>query len=119
MQALEVHHEPLDNLDALTRASVAASTDVEQLYGWLGHQQRLADELEAMCYGIGLAGGDGHGIGRKLGYVKISVTWIVRRLSELGEDETELRKVRVQAKQITLLHAKIAELKLQVAEGRL
>lgn len=115
---LEVDYEPLDDIEELTRESVAACTDIALLYRWLGHQQRLAEELGELADGIGLAGGNGHGIGRKLGYVKISITWMLRRLAELGEDAKEIRKVRIQAKQITILHAKIAELKLQLAEAR-
>lgn len=95
----------------LTREIVAEETDTETLYSWLGCQQKAAAELSEFAAAVRISGSCDYRLGRKLGYINVSKLWIIDRLVELGEDKAEIRKTRVQAKQITLLHAKIAELK--------
>ena len=92
---MQVNFEPAEYDRVLDRDVVAEETDVELLKEWLDDMRSVAEEITANLSAYKLAGVQpSHSMTTKLGYTKIAIIWLVKRLIELGDEdeETDTRK---------------------------
>ena len=86
---MNVYFEELET-EELDREKIFAETDATTLNKWLADQRMIGDELRAL---IGAYRGTGInpslGVVKKLGFTNIAVSWINKRLGDIG-GEAEL-----------------------------
>lgn len=98
----------------LDKETVYNCEDRGQLEDWLEDLDEAAEEVKASLEAMSLVPGyDVINIGRKLGYLKIARTWVVRQMQGLGFMEEE--KVAQLGKQIFELGNTIRALKSENA----
>lgn len=86
----DIYFEPIDDTE-ISREDVAEERDIATLHTWLTSLQTTEGELCTMLGAVGAAPAayDTGPMCRRLGYTRIGIGWVKRRLSELGEPVSE------------------------------
>ncbi|NVD45723.1 hypothetical protein [Qipengyuania atrilutea] len=126
---MQVYYERTEVEDELDREMVAAETDIDILKTWFKALKDTSFDLHTQIASVKLVNPDAAlGMARKLGYIHIAMSWVTRRIADLGEETPEdamSKKYRTlkhhltcanqqlekKNKQLKELRAKLAELK--------
>lgn len=119
-------YDPID-ID-LDRDMVADESNLDTLAKWLADLRDTESELHTMIKSVQMADDSAAlGMARKLGYIRVSCTWVRKRIEELGGEPTDdamgskyrrlkhnltcaNQQLEKRNKQIKELRARIAEL---------
>lgn len=103
----------------ISKEDVFQSSDINELKSWFDEQNEVAGEILAMIGALKLApDACTTGLARKLGYINISITWITKRLRQLGVDKEDLvadRDIGIR-KQFRVLEGVVQQHKAKIKE---